>query len=57
MNGGWSESELEDWGTEAPMFVLDALQADLDAARHEMSARVTTKTEATANAPSQQAAS
>jgi predicted nucleic acid-binding Zn-ribbon protein len=57
LNGNWSEDELEDWGTEAPMFLLDALQADLDAARHEMSARVTTKQDSTAPASSQQAAS
>ena len=35
LNGGWTEDELEGWGTEAPMVVLDALQADLDLARHE----------------------
>jgi predicted nucleic acid-binding Zn-ribbon protein len=36
LNGSWSEDELEEWGSELPMVVLDALQADLDAARHEM---------------------
>ncbi|HXX01062.1 MAG TPA: C4-type zinc ribbon domain-containing protein, partial [Candidatus Acidoferrales bacterium] len=29
LNGDWSEEELEAWGTEAPMVVLDALHADL----------------------------
>ncbi len=55
LNGDWSESELDTWGTEAPMVVLDALLADLEAARHEMSARTTTKHEATV--PTEQAAS
>jgi len=35
LNGGWSEDELENWGTEVPMVVLDALLADLEAARRE----------------------
>jgi hypothetical protein len=35
LNGDWSESELEAWGTEAPMVVLDGLHADLEAARRE----------------------
>jgi len=56
LNGDYSEEELETWGTEAPMVVLDSLQADLDAARYEMSAR-TAKHEVPAVAPSQQAAS
>jgi len=36
LNGGWSEDDLESWGTELPMVVLDSLQADLEMARAEM---------------------
>lgn len=39
LNGDWSEAELEAWGTEAPMVVLDSLYADLEAARAEMRTR------------------
>jgi len=46
LNGQWDVNELDAWGNEAPMVVLDALLADLDLARHEMSARSTTKPEA-----------
>jgi uncharacterized protein len=35
LNGDWPEEELEAWGTEVPMVVLDSLQADLDLARYE----------------------
>jgi predicted nucleic acid-binding Zn-ribbon protein len=35
LNGNWSEEELDGFGTELPMVILDALNADLDAARHE----------------------
>jgi uncharacterized protein len=56
LNGGWSEDELEAWGSEAPMFVLDSLQSDLDAARAEMKSRSTAKAESHA-IPSEQAAS
>lgn len=35
LNGGWSEEELDGFGTELPMVVLDSLNADLDAARLE----------------------
>ena len=35
LNGNWSEEELDDFGTELPMVILDSLHADLDAARHE----------------------
>ena len=35
LNGAWTEAELESWGTELPMVVLDALQADHEAAQHE----------------------
>lgn len=36
LNGNWSEEEMETWGTEMPMVVLDSLHSDLDAARYEM---------------------
>ncbi len=39
LNGDWSEEELDAWGTEAPMVVLDSLHSDLEAARAEMRAR------------------
>jgi uncharacterized protein len=39
LNGEWNEEELEAWGTEAPMVVLDSLYADLEAARYEMKTR------------------
>jgi uncharacterized protein len=46
LNGDWSEEELDTWGAEAPMVVLDHLFADLESARYEM------KTRASAAAPS-----
>jgi len=52
LNGDWAEEELDAWGAEAPMVVLDSLYADLEAARREMSARVS-KPQAV---PSEQAA-
>ncbi|HET9408940.1 MAG TPA: C4-type zinc ribbon domain-containing protein [Candidatus Sulfotelmatobacter sp.] len=55
LNGGWTEEDLESWGTELPMVVLDSLQADLDAARAEM-ARGSSKPDAAA-VSSEQAAS
>jgi len=55
LNGDWPEEELEAWGTEAPMVVLDSLYADLEAARYEMSARGT-KAQTPAAVPSEQAA-
>jgi uncharacterized protein len=57
LNGDWSESELDTWGTEAPMVVLDALLADLELARYEMTHRTATKHEAPPVVPSEQAAS
>jgi hypothetical protein len=56
LNGGWTEAELESWGTELPMVVLDALQFDLEAARHEMTSGSHAKP-APAAAPTEQAAS
>jgi uncharacterized protein len=55
LNGDWSEAELDTWGAEAPMVVLDALLADLEAARHEMSARASKHEAPAAAAPSQAA--
>jgi len=58
LNGNWKEEELDAWGTELPMVVLDSLQSDLDAARYEMSARTSTKHETPATVtPTEQAAS
>jgi hypothetical protein len=33
LNGSWSEEEIESWGGEMPMIVLDAFHADLQAAQ------------------------
>jgi predicted nucleic acid-binding Zn-ribbon protein len=57
LNGGWTENELESWGTELPMVVLDHLQADLEAARYEMNSRTSAKSESPAPIASEQAAS
>ena len=35
LNGSWSEEELDGFGGELPMVILDSLRADLDLARHE----------------------
>jgi uncharacterized protein len=37
LNGNWDDAELESWGNEMPMVVLDSLHTDLDAARAETS--------------------
>ena len=37
LNGGWSEEELNSFGAELPMVVLDSLNADLDLAHYEAS--------------------
>jgi len=37
LNGQWDEEEIDSWGTELPMVVLDALHRDLDMARAESS--------------------
>jgi hypothetical protein len=39
LNGNWAESELEQWGSELPMVVLDILHRDLDLARAEAVSR------------------
>jgi len=38
LNGHWDAAEIEAWGTELPLVVIDALQRDLDAARAELAA-------------------
>jgi hypothetical protein len=35
LNGTWDEEEIDSWGAELPMVVLDALLSDLAAARAE----------------------
>ena len=35
LNGSWAEEEIDSWGDEMPMTVLDILQRDLDLARSE----------------------
>ena len=57
LNGDWKEAELENWGAEVPMVVLDSLLADLDLARYEMQSRPAAKPEAAAQIPTEQAAS
>jgi predicted nucleic acid-binding Zn-ribbon protein len=57
LNGSWSENEIETWGTEMPMTALDALHTDLEAARYEMSARSSAKSEMPAGVPTQHVAS
>jgi len=48
LNGDWDEEELDAWGTEVPMVVLDALYADLELARYEMKTRASAAPEPTA---------
>lgn len=45
LNGSWTEHDMENWGTEMPMTALDSLHTDLEAARYEMSARTSAKSE------------
>ncbi len=40
LNGNWSEDELDEFGSELPMVILDSLNADLDLARHEAASHV-----------------
>ena len=56
LNGGWSEAELDAFGTELPMVALDSLRSDLDLARHEAATGSHVKPQAPV-APSEQAAS
>lgn len=39
LNGSWDEAEMETWGDEMPMTVLDELHTDLAAARTESAAK------------------
>ena len=43
LNGNWSEEELDSFGDELPMVILDSLNTDLDAARHEAASGSHTK--------------
>lgn len=54
LNGNWSEEELDGFGDELPMVILDALNADLDLARYEASSGSHAK--AAIPAPTEQAA-
>ncbi len=56
LNGGWSEEELDGFGAELPMVILDSLKSDLDLASHEASSGSHAKTSPAA-APTEQAAS
>ena len=56
LNGGWSEDELDAWGSELPMVVLDSLRSDLDLAQHEAAAGSRAKHTVPAT-PTEQAAS
>jgi uncharacterized protein len=38
LNGSWTEAELDEWGSELPMVILDVLHRDLDLARAESGA-------------------
>jgi hypothetical protein len=49
LNGGWTESEIEEWGNELPTATLDALHRDLDLARVESRTRNHAKSEAMAS--------
>ena len=56
LNGGWTESELDSWGAELPMVILDSLRSDLDLARHE-AATGSHANKPAASVPTEQAAS
>jgi hypothetical protein len=55
LNGNWSEDELDGFGDELPMVILDSLNSDLDLARHEAASGSHAKT--AVPAPTEQAAS
>jgi len=57
LNGSWSETEMENWGTEMPMTALDSLHTDLEAARFEMSSRTSAKSDIPSTVPTGQVAS
>src|SRR5579871_2210541 len=56
LNGNWSEEELDGFGDELPMVILDSLNTDLDAARHEAASGSHAKHPVPAS-PTEQAAS
>ena len=56
LNGGWTEAELDAFGTELPMVALDSLRSDLDLARHEAASGSHVK-QPTPPVPTEQAAS
>src|SRR6201997_2565119 len=56
LNGNWSEEELDGFGGELPMVILDSLRTDLDAARHEAASGSHAK-HAVPATPTEQAAS
>jgi uncharacterized protein len=49
LNGSWKEAEMDEWGTELPMVILDALHRDLDLAREESTSRSHRKDEPVAS--------
>jgi len=51
LNGHWDESEMDEWGSEVPSHVLDALHTDLRAAQIEASHRRTPAAPATNQHP------
>jgi uncharacterized protein len=51
LNGSWDEQEMDTWGDEMPMVVLDALHSDLSAARAESEAKAHRQHAATAEHP------
>jgi len=52
LNGSWDEEEIDSWGEELPMVVLDGLQSDLSAARSESGQRATAPAETAEQAAS-----
>jgi uncharacterized protein len=56
LNGSWSEAELDAFGNELPMVVLDSLRADLDLAQYEARSGSHAK-QAVPATPTEQAAS
>ena len=56
LNGGWNEDELDAFGNELPMVILDSLRSDLDLARHEAASGTHAK-QAVPATPTEQAAS
>jgi len=46
LNGNWTEDELDEWGKELPMVILDVLHRDLELARAESGSRAHAQSEA-----------